>query len=259
MIKMLLSLIIPNYNSEKWIIRLLDSITNQSFCDFEIVIVDDISTDNSVELIKNYNDSRIRLFINNRKRFNGGTRNVGIEKAKGEYILFADCDDYFYSTKAFETIADIIFKKKPDLIRLPYHYLVKNGEGDMMLKENTPQELMKSVFVAPWTKCIKRELVVDFPENTLIEDVSQHIEQIDKIETIEVCPIPIIVWNCKNENSISNPTQEKKSIKRQASYWRIIADLMELEGKLQHDYSEEHRKWRLNNYKNIAKEKLNEI
>ena len=126
----------------------------------------------------------------------------------------------------------------------------------MMLKESTPQELMKSVFVAPWTKCIKRELMVDFPENTLIEDVSQHIEQIDKIETIEVCPIPIIVWNCKNENSISNPTQEKKSIKRQASYWRIIADLMELEGKLQHDYSEEHRIWRLNNYYDIAREKL---
>lgn len=135
---MLFSLIIPNYNSEKWIIRLLDSITNQSFCDFEIVIVDDISTDNSVELIKNYNDSRIRLFINNRKRFNGGTRNVGIEKAKGEYILFADCDDYFYSTKAFETIADIIFKSKPDLIRLPYHYLVKKRRRQYDVKRKHP-------------------------------------------------------------------------------------------------------------------------
>lgn len=253
---MLFSVVIPNYNSEQWIIRLLDSISNQTFCDFEIIVVDDISTDKSVNLIKNYKDTRLKLFINDRKRFNGGTRNVGVEKAQGEYILFADCDDYFLTNNVFETIANIIFKYKPDLVRLPYHYLVQNGEGDVMLSESTPQELMKSVFVAPWTKCIKRELFIDFPENTLIEDVSQHIEQIDKIETIAQCPIPVIVWNCRNEKSISNPNQEKKSIKRQASYWRIIADLMELEGKLQHDYSEEHRKWRLNNYYDIAREKL---
>lgn len=257
---MLFSVIIPNYNSEKWIERLMQSIKAQTFKDYEVVIVDDISTDCSLQIIENYLSDNIHLYVNNRKRYNGGTRNAGIEKAKGEYILFIDCDDYFYTNRAFEIIAEIIeLDNKPDVVRLPYHYLVKRGEGDIILKENTPEELMKSVFIAPWTQCIKRDLIVEFPENTLIEDVSWHIEQIDKVETISLCPTPIVVWNCRNEKSISNPSNEKKSVKRQASYWRIIADLMELEGKLKHSYSEEHRKWRLNNYYQIAKEKLNGI
>lgn len=259
---MLFSVIIPNYNSEKWIERLLQSIKAQTFKDYEVVIVDDISTDCSLQIIENYLSDNIHLYVNNRKRYNGGTRNAGIEKAKGEYILFIDCDDYFYSNKAFETIADIIERDNhPDIVRLPYHYLVQRGEGDVfdMIRDDTPQKVINSVYIAPWTQAIKRELFVEFPENTLIEDVSWHIEQIDKIDTVSVCPIPIVVWNCRNEKSISNPKNEGKSIKRQASYWRIIADLMELEGKLKHSYSEEHRKWRLNNYYQIAKEKLNGV
>lgn len=256
----LFSVVIPNYNSEKWIVRLMDSIVNQTYKNYEVIIVDDISKDCSLSLIENYLDDNIHLYINSRKRFNGGTRNAGVEKAKGKYILFIDCDDYFYSNTAFETIAKIIENENyPDLIRLPYHYLVKGGEGDILLNENTPQKLMRSVFIAPWTQCIKRELIVDFPENTLIEDVSWHIEQIDKINTMAVCPVPICVWNCRNEKSISNPKNEGKSIKRQASYWRVIADLMELNGKLDHDYSEDRRIWRLNNYYQIVKEKLDGI
>ena len=238
----------------------MQSIEVQTFTDYEVIIVDDISTDGCLNRIERYLKSNVHLYINNRKRYNGGTRNAGVEKAKGKYILFIDCDDYFYRDDAFETIAKIIEKDNyPDLIRLPYHYLVRYGEGDVSLAESTPRELMKSIFVAPWTKCIKRDLFVEFPENTLIEDVSQHIEQIDKIETFSLCPMPICVWNCRNEKAISNPQNEGKSIKRLASWWYIIGNLMELEGKLQHDYSEEQRIWRLNNYKQTAKEKLNGI
>ena len=238
----------------------MQSIKAQTFRDYEVIIVDDISTDGSLQIIENYLSDNVHLYVNNRKRYNGGTRNVCVEKAKGEYILFIDCDDYFYTNRAFEIIAEIIeLDNKPDVVRLPYHYLVKRGEGDIILKENTPEELMKSVFIAPWTQCIKRDLIVEFPENTLIEDVSQPIEQIDKIKPISLGPIPVCVWNCRNENALRNPQTEGKSIKRLASWWYIIGNLMELEGKLQHDYSEAHRKWRLNNYYQIAKEKLNGV
>lgn len=252
---MLFSVVIPNYNSEKYILRLLESISDQTFVDFEIIIVDDISQDNSLELIKNYNDTRLKLFINDRKRYNGGTRNEGVKHAVGEYILFADCDDYFASNECFKKIADVIYQtNKPDLVRLPYTYLVEGGMGNVILHEENLEKLTQTQFVAPWTKCIKRELFVDFPENTLIEDVSQHIEQMDKIKNIAYVDIPIIVWNRLNEKAISNPNQEIKSIKRQASYWRIIADLMELD--LKHDYCKSHRDWRLQNYLNMARERL---
>lgn len=254
------SVIIPNYNSEKWIVRLLDSIRNQTYKDYQVIIVDDMSQDNSVAKIKGYmevNKFPIVLTVNKRKRYNGGTRNKGVELACGDYILFIDCDDYFYTNRAFETIANIIERNNnPDLVRLPYHYLVQYGEGDVSIHENSLEELTKSVFVAPWTKCIKKDLFVPFPENTLIEDVSQHIEQLDKIETVAYCDEPICVWNCRNENAISYKGNEQKSIKRMASYYRIVADLMDMEGKLKHSYCEEHRKWRLNNYIDILKERL---
>ena len=247
------SVIIPNYNSSKWWKRLFKSIETQCFTDYEVVIVDDISTDGSYEEIKEYLKDRPnwKLYRNRTKRLNGGTRNEAVSHAKGEYILFADCDDYFYSKDTFRIINDEIERTHADLIRLPYHYLLPLGEGDVMLCESTIEKLMQSVFVAPWTKCVKRELFVSFPEGTLNEDVSQHIEQVDKIKTIGYSNSPTIVWNCLNENSIS---KHEENPLRRASYWKQIADLEVLE--LEHEYSKEWKQARLNQYYTIAKERL---
>ena len=244
------SIIIPNYNSEKWIDKLLYSILQQTYTDYEVIIVDDMSTDNSVSKIKEYSDSRIRLIELKQKRWNGGSRNVGVENAKGDYVLFADCDDWFYSCNCLEIISDIIEKRNPHLIRLPYH-LVEIGESDVILNETSISELAKTVYVAPWTKCVKRELFVPFPENTLIEDVVQHIAQIDNIGNYELCSAPIIVWNRKNKDAISAIGHKYTQYsKRYSSIYRNIADLIDL--KCKHDYCEEQRKWRLKNYLDIV-------
>ena len=244
------SIVIPNYNSEKWIDKCLNSILEQTYKDYEVIIVDDMSTDNSVAKIKEFTDSRIKLIKLTQKRWNGGTRNVGVENAKGDYILFADCDDWFYTNNCLETIANIIDKSKTDLVRLSYHF-IEIGEGDVILNEKTLPELTKTVFVAPWTKCVKRELFVPFPENTLIEDVVQHIAQIDNIETFELCPIPIMVWNRTNKDAISATGRKYTAdSKRYSSIYRNVADLIDLRCK--HTYCEEHRVWRLNNYLDIV-------
>lgn len=91
-----ISVLIPLYNDEKFISRCLDSILNQTFQDFEIVVVDDASTDKSLKIVKDYQfkDKRIRI-IN--KKINEGlmmARKTGYENAKGEYYLFCDSDDY---------------------------------------------------------------------------------------------------------------------------------------------------------------------
>lgn len=252
---MLFSIVIPNYNSEKWIIRLLDSIVAQTFKDYEVVIVDDLSTDNSLLKIQDYTEGmkNFRVYQNKRKGYNGGTRNNGVDLAKGEYIVFMDCDDYFYKPTALESIARRIEKTHADCIRVGYRYKLPGGEGDVILTESTPQDLVKSLFVAPWTKVIKRKLIKPFPENTLIEDVSQHIEQCDVIETIAVLREPITVWNCVNEKSISHKKNEG-SPKRFNSWWRIVADLKDLE--LKHDYCKEQRDWRIGNYEDVIRKRL---
>ena len=251
---MKLSIIIPNYNSEKWIEKCMDSILNQTYLNYEIIIVDDMSTDNSVDIIKNYINehiyANIKLIELNKKAYNGGTRNIGVGMATGEYILFLDCDDWFYSKVVLQQIVNEIKNTKADLIRLPYMAQTAKAKGRVSYHEKTPKELVNSIFVAPWTKCIKRELFVEFPENTLLEDVVQHIEQIDNIETIGYVDTPVVVWNRANENAISSDTMKyDKNSKRYSSVYRNMADLLDLRCK--HDYCEEHRQWRIKNYEEI--------
>lgn len=246
-----LSVIIPNYNSSKYINRCIDSVLNQMYSNFELIIVDDMSIDDSVEKIKQYSDFRIKLIELKEKRFNGGSRNVGVENATGDYILFLDCDDYFYNIFSFKNIVDEIEKTNADLIRLPYRAKTKKGGFTVKLKESTPRELVNSVFCAPWTKCIKRELFVPFPENTLLEDIVQHIAQVDVINSIGKVEMPIVVWNRENEDAISSEVRTyTRDDKRYSSVYRNVADLLDLRCK--HDYCEEHRQYRLNNYIDIV-------
>lgn len=89
------SVIIPVYNAAKYIKRCLDSLTSQTLSNIELIFVDDQSSDDSVRIIQNYADSdnRIKLFCLSAKGGAGGARNLGLEKACGEYIGFCDADD----------------------------------------------------------------------------------------------------------------------------------------------------------------------
>ena len=247
---LLFSIIIPNYNSEKWIRKCLESVLTQNFSDYELIIVDDMSTDNSVQIIKEYSDPRIKLIELDKKAYNGGTRNIGVNNASGRYILFMDCDDWFNNNLVLMNIAQVIAKTGADLIRLPYMAYCNNKKARVRLQESTLKDLANSIFVAPWTKCIKRELFVPFPENSLLEDVVQHIAQIDVINTIGYCPVPVIVWNRENESAISSDVAKyDKTSKRYSSVYRNMADLLDL--KCKHDYCEEQRLWRIKNYEEI--------
>lgn len=248
---MKISLIIPNYNSEKYIKKCLDSILEQSYKNIEIIIVDDLSTDNSLNIIKEYNDKRIKLIELKEKRYNGGTRNVGIDNATGEYILFVDCDDWLYCKDSIKEIVKKIDQSHADLIRLSY-VAHKGKECKIILREKNLDLLANSVFVAPWTKCIKKDKIVKFPENTLLEDIVQHIEQIDNINTFCICITPFIVWNRDNENAISSDVAKyDKNSKRYSSVYRNLADLLDLRCK--HDYCEKQRQFRIKNYEDIIK------
>ena len=244
------SIIIPNYNSEKTIKKCLDSILQQTYKDYEIIIVDDMSKDNSVNLIKQYNDPRIKLIQLTKKAFNGGARNIGFDNSSGEYILFLDCDDWLYSKDSLLGINEIINFYHSDLIRLSYIAHKNNKEVKISLRENNCDKLVHSVFCAPWTKCIKREKFIEFPENTLLEDVVQHIAQIDNISTIAICRTPYAVWNRDNQNAISSDTAKyDSSSKRYSSVYRNYADLLDL--KCKHSYCEEERQKRLKAYKDV--------
>ena len=113
--KYLVSVILPNYNSEKFLSKSIQSVLNQTYDNFELIIVDDCSTDNSHNIINQFmkKDKRIKFFkteINSRTV--AAPRNLGISKAKGEYIAFLDSDDYWSKDKLeyqIKNIGDSLF------------------------------------------------------------------------------------------------------------------------------------------------------
>ena len=184
-------------------------------------------------------------FPNDRKRYNGGSRNVGIDyPIDSEYTLFIDDDDYFDNKDCFKVLANLIsITNHPDCVNLNYIY---DDGVRHLINLNYRTDVVKLVHdnnVACWTKCIKSELMVHFPENTLMEDVAQHIEQCDKINTVcSVSDLAFVVWNRQNPVSVST----KPSEKRKSSEWRQLADVYDLV--LVHDYCKEEREKRIQEY-----------
>ena len=98
------SIITPCYNAEKYIAETIQSVLDQTFTDWELLITDDHSSDHSVSLIKQYADPRIRLFSTPENAGAGAARNVSLENAKGQYIAFIDSDDVWESNYLEEMI-----------------------------------------------------------------------------------------------------------------------------------------------------------
>ncbi len=94
------SIIVPVYNASKYIKKTIESVQNQTFTDWELILVDDASTDNSTDIIKEHlSDERISLYTSEDKLLAAGARNLGLEKAKGRYIAFIDADDLWMKDK----------------------------------------------------------------------------------------------------------------------------------------------------------------
>lgn len=108
----LVSIITPCYNSEKFIRETYLSIKNQTYLDWEWIIVDDFSTDHSVKIINNLYDDRIKLFVNKENKGASFSRNIALREAKGRYITFIDSDDLW----------------EPDFLEETTNYLQKNNE-----------------------------------------------------------------------------------------------------------------------------------
>jgi len=94
----MISIIVPTYNREKVVTRTLESIRNQTYPEWECLVVDDKSTDNTFNVIREYIkvDGRFKLLDNNRKKGAQGARNTGILEAQGEYVVFFDSDDIMH-------------------------------------------------------------------------------------------------------------------------------------------------------------------
>lgn len=125
-----ISVIVPVYNTSKYLFQCLESILSQSLKDIEVICVDDGSTDKSLEILKEFSnkDSRIQIYCQENKG-GGGARNLGISHARGKYLLFLDSDDYFEDL-FFETLYSVAERDKSDITICGYK-LYDNQTGDI--------------------------------------------------------------------------------------------------------------------------------
>ena len=108
------SVIMPAYNTEKYIRESINSVLAQTFTDFELIVVDDGSTDATVAIVQNYTDSRIRLIRQSHQGVSAA-RNMGLDAAKGDYITFLDSDDLYYPD-FLKTMLQIIQTTKTGMV-----------------------------------------------------------------------------------------------------------------------------------------------
>lgn len=129
-----ISVIVPVYNVEKYLPHCIDSILAQTFTDFEVLLIDDGSTDNSGKICDEYavKDSRIRVF----HKKNGGVssaRNLGLEEAKGDYVIFLDSDDYYTDKNCLNILYNEAIIHHLDIVRGEYQAV--DGEGSPILSQ----------------------------------------------------------------------------------------------------------------------------
>ena len=124
----LVSVIVPTFNSSSFVSKLNKSITNQTYQNLEVIIIDNFSSDNTLDEIKksNSNDKRFKYFQINNEGSIAKSRNYGIEKSSGDYIAFHDSDDFWYSNKveiALDHIKDNDFT---------YHHLLIDNKKNLL-------------------------------------------------------------------------------------------------------------------------------
>lgn len=192
MSKIDISIIVPIYNAEKYLKKCLNSLIKQSKKELEFILVNDGSTDNSEKIIKTYKDPRIKYFKNKNQGI-GKTRNFGIEKSNGKYLMFLDSDD-FLDLKACELLFEKIEKDKLDIVICDFykHYENKKEEKihqesfeNTSLRENTT---ILNEYLSPWAKIYRKDLIIKnnlkFVENLKYEDAPFVLMALDKATKI---------------------------------------------------------------------------
>lgn len=200
------SIIIPNYNNAEYLEKCLDSVLKQTYKNYEIIFIDDMSTDNSLEIArKKLTGENHKIIPLKQKRLNGGSRNVGIVEAESDYIMCIDSDDWLTSKDILERINKSL--RNEDIMFLGYSMLDKNGERAIDTPEHTNlDQAFKQDTCAIWTKVVKTEILKNclFPEGTLCEDKVHHYRLIDMCTTFKDFPYQTHMWNRLNTHSTSS-------------------------------------------------------
>ena len=224
------SIIIPTFNTEKYLSQCLDSVVNQTLKEIEIICVNNGSTDNSLEILEEYaeKDSRVKvLSIENRGL--SIARNYGIQYASGEYIGFVDSDDYIH-LEMFEKLYNVAKSRDLDMCMCKVSTF-EDGTDDLnddiwyfslnclnqlekdVFNHNDTKEVIGEICVTVYNKIYKRTMIekncIRFPETLIFEDEIFFYDTYLHSDRVSFIPYNLYYYRTHREGSLTEQTENK--------------------------------------------------
>lgn len=250
----LISIVIPVYNTENYLEKCLKSITQQSYQNIEIIVINDGSTDSSLEIAQQVaqTDSRIKIF-SQQNRGLSAARNLGKKKSNGELIMFVDSDDWLEENTC-ELLEETMRKTESDVVLCAYisdytsvshaNYFFGNKEitwkdniettlwrkmvGPIREELREPQKIDSSI--TAWGKLFKKVMIesIDFVDTSIIgtEDALFCIEAFSKIQIASYIPRTLYHYRKNDYNSLTHKFKKNKALQWKELYKRIY-DLLQ--------------------------------
>lgn len=208
------SIVIPAYNVEKYVKNAIKSVKSQTFKDYEIVVVEDCSIDNTLSILKEEID--IKLIEHEKNKGLGGARNSGIKNSEGEYIIFLDADDMLYDDTILKKLNNTIGDNTYDIV---YSGFEARGTRNFMFIPTEEEctkayRLAKNKFVSVCAGCWNRKFLIEnnilFKENVVYEDVFFMFLAICNSNTYILANYPTFIYNTGREGSLTTKKQFKQ-------------------------------------------------
>lgn len=203
------SIIIPTYNVEKYIERCINSIRNQTFDSYEVIIIDTGSVDKTAEIANEFLSDNIKLILRDDQAGPGGARNSGLNAATGEYIIFLDADDYLNNENVLEKLNNTIGNNNVDVIYMGFQ--ISGNREELVIP--TPETCTKTYKAAldkyanVWSKCWNRDLIernnIRFQEGRYYEDILFLYKSVMKSNSYLIADYPVHTYISGRKNSIT--------------------------------------------------------
>lgn len=232
------SVIIPVYNVQDYLAECLESILNQTYTDFEILCIDDCSTDGSPIILEKYakKDFRIKIFTNDKNEGQSYARNVGMEHAKGEFVLFVDADDMICQDLLEKCMA---VSQGSDLVCFDYKQVMGSSGTDVKQdryqisdgiydgREFWAEAVCKeSIIIAPWSKLYRRDFLahnqITFYNGIIYEDILFSFQCYVKAHKVYSLNEKLYIYRVRAQSTMRTGITQKHI----GSYMICICELM---------------------------------
>ena len=242
----LFSLIVPIYNVERYLEQCIESVLAQDYQNYELILVDDGSPDNSIDICTKYAKQYSNIvFIH---KINGGlsdARNAGIKIARGEYLMFLDSDDYWEGTSILSDLQKIIVENNPDVIfnymssvypdKIINHYM--NREKLVgSFREDFKGLYQEGIYLGfTWTKIVKREVILKnqlfFIKERYFEDIPWSFSLTKYIGTYAIYQNCFYMYRRERKGAISSAVTKKNQVSLFKNLSEIFQQISEIQKK----------------------------